>query len=446
MTHYTDDEWIEYVTGEGGRQSDEMAARLAECEECRESRDRAMQFIIGLRDPSTWQRLEVMLTPAPPESAGALVARAEELDRERQDARELLKEALASPVAFAGLNIEHDSRYWSSGVVDELCSAAQALRQRHPKFALDVAVAATRIAAQLEKNGSLRSPALMGRTWMELGVSLGVLTRYREAEEAFTKAEAAFSNDPRDETWDLTVTQLNRAIVCSETERLAEAITIAQHCASVFATYGDMRHQVSALIVEGSARGYSADHQGALAIFERVIEISSTTGDDLARARALQNAANAYLELEKFSKAETYYVEALTLWDELAMPVERIRTCWTLGSLAMRTGDYPAAISIFSRTIADFEALGVGNDAALVRLEMAEALAAAGRGDEVPTVVKDTVVTFASERMTRSANIALAYLRDAVATTRDVVPIIRHVRSYLEQLPTSPSVDFTPLR
>jgi hypothetical protein len=93
----------------------------------------------------------------------------------------------------------------------------------------------------------------------------------------------------------------------------------------------------------------------------------------------------------------------------------------------------------------ELAALGLTNDAALATLEWAEARLAAGEPSGVAAACARVVMAFGSERMERNARVALAFLHDALRAGTATPEIVRHVRSYLERLPSAPERAFAPL-
>jgi tetratricopeptide (TPR) repeat protein len=140
--------------------------------------------------------------------------------------------------------------------------------------------------------------------------------------------------------------------------------------------------------------------------------------------------------LREHAKAIELFTEALALWDELGADTERVRTSWSLAGVEVALGNLDSGIRQLEDVLRQLEALGVVNDSALTRLELAEALLAAGRADEAGPLLRGVVISFVSEGMMRSANLALAYLREAQASGTLTVTHVRYVRSYLEHLPT----------
>ena len=84
------------------------------------------------------------------------------------------------------------------------------------------------------------------------------------------------------------------------------------------------------------------------------------------------------------------------------------------------------------------------HDASLVALDLAEALLAIERREEIPEICGSLVEHFNSEGMNANAMKALAYLREAVVSESVTSDMVRHVREYLEDLPRQPARAFVP--
>jgi len=399
-------------------------------------------FEDALRNPEPWDLADDLL--APPPDAAPLRKLAAHLDEERAAARAMLDPLLVSPAAFDAANIENNAAFHTRGVVDVLNDAARPLRNAQPQLALSAATAAVAITARLTAVASCPHRVL-GRAHVERGWALFFVGRYRDAEEALRNADAAFDDDPLATDWDRAQAALVRANVYVETHRYDEARREARFAAAAFEAFGDRQYALAARLIDGNALGLRGDYAGAAEVLDSIAAEAARTGDRLQLARASQSAGNCYIELADFAKAEQCFLAALALWDELGSDIERLRTNWSLGVLAKATGNLDEAISRIDEVRRSFEALGVINDAAIARLELAEVLLLADRPDEVPDLLRDVVVSFTSEGIMRNASIALAYLREAVDAGAIEVRRIRHVREYLEELPSHPSNVFFPL-
>jgi len=401
------------------------------------------RFEDALRASEPWELADEILIP--PSDITPLRLFAARLNEERTAARALLEPVLESLAAFTAAKVDTDPAFLSRGVVDVLNDAARPLRNTQPQLALATSAAALAIATRLAPAGSC-TPRVLGRTYMERGWALFFVGRYREAEEALRRADAAYDDDPLATDWDRAHTALARANVYVETDRHDEAGHEARFAACAFYTFGDYHYALAACLMEGHVLYVRRDYAGAARVLDAIAAEASRSGDRLHLARARQSAGNCYIELGDFARAEKYFLAALALWDELGLDVERLRTHWSLGVLAKATGDLDAAIARIDEVRRAFEALGIINDSAIARLELAEVLLLAGRPGEVRDLLRDVVVSFTSEGVMRNASMALAYLREAVEAGGTEPDLVRHVRDYLEELPTRPASVFLPLR
>lgn len=400
------------------------------------------RFEEALRSPEPWELADQFLIPPP--NVAPLRLFAARLDEERTAARAQLEPLLASLETFTAAKVDSDPAFHTRGVVDVLNDAARPLRNTQPQLALATATAAVTIASKLAKVGSC-TPRILGRTYMERGWALFFVGRYREAEEALRNADVAYDQDPLATDWDRAHAALARANVYVETHRHDEASREARFAAKAFATFGDHHYSLAANLIEGGVLLMRRAYRAGAELLDRLAAEAHRAGDRLHFARARQTAGNCYIELGEYAKAERYFFEAFVIWDELGLDTERVRTSWSLGVLRRATGDLESAIAIIDDARRSFEELGVVNDAALARLELAEVLLLAERPSEVPALLRDIVVSFTSEGIMRNATIALAYLREAAESGALEPRLVCRVRDYLEELPADPAAVFTPL-
>jgi len=397
----------------------------------------------ALREPEPWTLMDELIVPrSDPRALRELAARLEE---ERAAAREQLEPLLESPERFEAARVDHDARFQSSAVVEVLTWTAESLHDDRPEFARVISDAAVRIAMNLAGVEQLRSRSLLGCAHLARGKVLFIIGRYRDAEDELRLANDAFAADRRATDWDFARVALMHANVCVETDRLDEALEQASRAATRFGMFGDTARYLAARMVEGHVLFMNRDYGNAARVLDRVAEQARRIGDALHRARACQSAGNCYIELGEPSRAEARLREALALWNELGLEVERIRTNWSLGVLAKARGDLDGAIVRLEDAYRAFEAAGVVNDAAMARLELAEVLLLVGRAADVREVLRGVVVRFTGEGLMRNANVALAYLREAVESGAVEQRVIQHVRRYLEQLPSHADSRFVAL-
>ena len=399
------------------------------------------RFEDALRDREPWELAAELELPPP--DTGVLRDFASRLDHERNAAQAWLEPLLTSQADFERVDVGNDSTYQTRGVVDVLHSVARTLRNTQPQFALVVADAAVSIATRLHQLDSCPG-SILGRTHVDRAWALFFAGRYRDVEEALDRAEAAFDDDAFATDWDRAHASLVRANTYVEIYRLDEATAQALWASAVFEAFGDFRYALAASLIEGGILYMRRAYRDGAELLDRLAGDAERIGDRLHFARARQTAGNCYIELGEHAKAARYFADALNVWDELGLETERVRTNWSIGVLRKAEGDLDEAIARIDDARRAFEDMGVINDAAIARLELAEVLLLAERPDEVPDLLRNVVVSFTSEGIMQNAKIALAYLREAVDAGAVEPRIIRHVRDYLEDLPVRPTSVFLP--
>jgi tetratricopeptide (TPR) repeat protein len=446
MRHYTEEELADYAFDPRGyREKVEVEGHLAVCPECRDRLAFIERIDGALREPIPWEISDDIREEAPP-PAEVLRSRARTIDEEATGARALLSPLTGSALRFRNARVEEDARFHTTGTVAALYRAAHELTERQPQFALIVVNAAVSIATKLAAAKSLRSKLHLGRAYLERGRTLFHIGRYKDAEQSLDRAESIYDQEPEATGWDLAWVWLIRANICVESERMVQGRVLAMAAARQFRIFGDFVRYLNARLLLASALFMEGDYRASAEAAEEIILLARRRRNLLLLGRALQNCAEAYLLVREFDKALPLYLEAYAIWDELGLDLERIRTNWSLATLDTETGRLEDGIKRLNETYRALEALGVTNDAALARMQLGETLLRAGRPEPVPDLLRNVVVSFVSEGMMRNARIALAYLHEAIEQNRLSADLVRHVRTYIEQLPFQPASAFVPLQ
>lgn len=437
MTHFTEDDLARYAFDpDGFAERARLEEHIETCDSCRQTVDFIHTVDTALAETTPWDVATDLekSEPLPP----PLSALAEQVESERLRAHEILAPHAGSLDRFRAAAIETNPAFHDTGVVRVLTELAERNRLRQPQLSLAFADAAIAIGERLQRSARLRSNAYLGDAWKERAVALGVVGRFREAEEAATSAEQAYVSDPHATEHDQALIQIIRANVCVATDRIDEAERLAASAAVRFRTYGDIERYLSARVLQGNVRYKRRDYAAAAGIFEEIVGVARKYDLTVVLARALANAGESRACLGDYARAREHFAECCVLWKQLGHETDRIRANWSLANILLNTGRIDEAIEGFESVYREYDAIGVINDAALARLQLAEALLVAGRGNEVAEVLEGVVVSFSAEGLMRNANMALAYIREAVADQTLEADLVRDVRLYLEELPDAP--------
>jgi hypothetical protein len=159
----------------------------------------------------------------------------------------------------------------------------------------------------------------------------------------------------------------------------------------------------------------------------------------------LHNIGNAYRDLGDRAMARTYLGRASAQYEARGMAVEKIRTRWAEGGVLVLGGEIKEGLTILREAWRAFESVKMELEAALVGLEVAEALLATGDSDEVPSICRAILDRFVSEGMTSRAITALSFLREAVAVGKASPDLVRNIHSFLRALPYGAKSVSTPI-
>ncbi|HEY2323312.1 MAG TPA: tetratricopeptide repeat protein [Thermoanaerobaculia bacterium] len=395
-------------------------------------------FEHALRDPQTWEAVD-LLRSRPSRFREALALK-ERIDAEDAAAARLLSPLLRSPLRFRNAAVARNPKAQTAGVVRFLCAAAHERHEKRPEFSLELTLCAYEIAATLAPSTPQRF--FMALSLRERANALRYLGRFTEALEALDSAEELFDQSPAADPHDVAIVHYIRATVLLEIERPEEACLLSRRAANIFREYGDRPREHSALMSEATSLHFTGRNSEAAVVYGRVAAQARADGDRIVLAHALNNAASAHIELERFDDAESSLIEALVIFDELHLATEKARVAWLLALVLVRRGDLADGAIRLNAVREDLERLKLVNDHALATLDWAFTRLALGEPSGVAAACERIVVRFESERMMKSARIALAHLHEALAAGSATPTLVSEVRKYLEHLPAHPDVPF----
>ncbi|HYH09478.1 MAG TPA: tetratricopeptide repeat protein [Thermoanaerobaculia bacterium] len=423
-----------------------LETHLALCRTCSLLLEELRAFEATLSRETKWELASAAVHDQnPPPEIRAL---AELLAGEDLDAAVMLSPLLGSPASFRRANITAMPLMRTAGIVRRLCRESRALRERQPMHALVVADAAIALADQLShaRYPQTLLDELRGDAWLERANVLRYLGRHEEALDAADIAARAFAQSPV-AAYSTALVNYLRGVIYVELERLPEALRFVRRAARVFREFGEEERFVHAKIVEATVLFDQNRVREARDLFLSLVRIAKNIGEAPTLARLYNNVANCQLRLHELESAEVYYARALSLYEALGLETERIRTRWNIGCLRIATGDLGDGLARLREARREFEQLGLRSDAALVTLDIAEALLATGEAAaarEAAELCSAILESFASVGMTGHALTALAFLREAFATGSATPSLVRHVRHYLETRPDQTGVPFLP--
>lgn len=425
-THLEQDQMIDVITNA----SEDSGAldHLGVCVTCSEEYSLLAEMTSGLADAGTWDAAEALPEELPFDQAEVEKSwqrlskrfNAEmQVDRQEED-RSLAK--IESTLAEA--RKKHDQN-----ANESLAMIDQARLRLITLLAEDPSAVLVRI--------------LLARAWKERSNALRVLGDYPRALEALEHADATVANLAA-AAIDRGSHSYTRAIVLFRMGQLERALLSVQAAVAVFLDYGDFRRYGHAQMLEAAVLFESGRYREARDMCLGLIKQTQIDNDLDATARLFNNIANCYAELGDLNSASTFFLQAMHLYKRLGIESETIRVRWSMGRIFVRKGEIDEGLSRLRQAQAEFEAASQTTDAALVALDIAEALLGIGEFDQVVTLARQLVNRFLVAEMKPSAIAAVEYLQRA-SEERVARPLLAGaIRTYLEKLPVNPQLEFDP--
>lgn len=439
--HISDDELSRYSYDPESFPSErqaEIQRHIAGCTECDAHFDFYTAFDEDLRDPAVWQ---------PSDGAVPMIMRAYRLRCEAEDAEadRLLKPYLANPTMAAFADIRKLREFRTGGVVRRLNAQANAMAANRPLAALAFADLAQSIADLLPDRIYPREIVheLRGTAWKERANALLRIGKIAEALQSLQQAERSYRR-LQSPSLGLASVDLVRAAAYYQQGELATAETHAERAHQAFAYLGQPVRGITALHLRASIKLEALQSEAAGKLYQQVIEYGEEMNDAQWIAKGSYGRGNSELDRGNLAEASMLFTKAFVILRETGPVADRISTEWGLARVVLHGGKPSEAILRLRDVNAAFEKLGMVTDAALVNLDIADALLVLGHGDQIAKIAEHSYRVLKRAGVVTGALSALAYMKEAAAQGRLTPEVIQGVRQFLHRVERDPELVFVP--
>jgi hypothetical protein len=143
-------------------------------------------------------------------------------------------------------------------------------------------------------------------------------------------------------------------------------------------------------------------------------------------------------------EASMLFHTALVIFREIGPEPDRVATEWGIARVVLHSGQLSEAIRRLRAVAAEFERRSMVTDAALVGLDIAEALLALDRPKEIVALAKHLFSIFTEAGMLTGALSAIAYLKHAAAANQLTPNAVKEIRSFMRRAARQPALQFAP--
>jgi tetratricopeptide (TPR) repeat protein len=442
--HYSDEQMARYASGSATHDRLRIEKHLAECGQCRSLLEEIRSIEEALNDPDTW--LFCNLDDSDSDDRGEhLQAVISQAVAEDEEASVLLAGIIDRPAAVSYEDLPRKAKYHTAGIARYLSRAARKLVERDPPDALILANNAIAVAEALDHQrypSSMRF-ALIGSAWKERANALRMMGDYTAAESAFDSAERAFRKTPYAES-ELARIQFGRATVLEKSEKLDRAMELALESAAAFEALGDRRRRIHSMIIVGGVRQKRSMYAEARKTFLDLIPEAEALRDEVLVGGLRSNAAWSAAEMGLLREAADDFNAALPIFLDRGISTQVVAIRWGLGHLLLIEGKLRETIEALRPVLEEAVRLEVHVMAAMIVLDIAEALLALRRRSDVPPLCRYAISVFRKAGREDSLLTALAYLKDACRSGRVSGETISHLRKFLHRLEDHPNLLFIP--
>ena len=302
-------------------------------------------------------------------------------------------------------NVERFRRF---ALCRRLMDLSFALRHRRPRGGVVYAEAAVAVAEALPERGTLKLAAddFRAEAWGTLANAHKVSGDHTRASAAWKAAHAHRSSGSQDPLLEARLAFLEGSFR-TQRRHYSKAVELYRRASHIYLRLGADHEAGEALMGAGRAWGDRGDSDKALSSLVEAAGLLDP-GRDPDLFLSLQQDVALYSDNAGFSAyGLRLLVDVGELYAGLGADLRSLRARWTLGRIAISTGEDDLAAQVLDGVRRAFVAQSLPFDAALASLELAAILVGEGRAAEVKALVEDMLPVFNALAIPREATAAL---------------------------------------
>lgn len=281
---------------------------------------------------------------------------------------------------------------------------------------------------------------MRGHAWKNVGKTLRYLSRYTEALEALTRAEAVLLPFPG-LVHDRAIVRFHVAAALQESTRYQESIPILAECKEIFREFGDTHLLALTVIAEGLLLQRLGRYREARE--KHLLLLASTRDIRLDSLAAIHQCIGfCSVELGDFAEAEVSLSLATQLWRSQGEQLNALKAEMGRGRAFLRRGDARLALRHLRDVRRELIRASLREEAGLCGLSMVEALLSLDMPSQAEELARKIIAEFTAAALNVRAIEALGYLSEAIRQKKASMAMVEQVREYVISLRTAPERDF----
>jgi tetratricopeptide (TPR) repeat protein len=309
-----------------------------------------------------------------------------------------------------------------------------------PEKAVDLAVLAVRLSVHLSEAYDRNwIYDLRARALAHLGNARRVLGETRSAEDAFRKAwryldKSSSGNASIRAELSTMLASLRRA-----QRRFPEALVLVEAALALHRGANDVKGVGTALLTQAKLLADAGDLETAISTLEECANEINPGAEPRLFAYLRFNLVGCLVLADRFVEAQRLLPEVRALLQAVGQPLDLVRLRWAEGNVALGLGRRGPAEAAFREVQQEFLDRGMGYDAALVSLDLAQVYAQEDAVDELKRLAGELMPVFASRDVHREALVALLLFQKACEEEHMTVTLAREIAAHLRRERISPT-------
>lgn len=428
-----------------GRRKDVFLHLLGGCSLCQESMDplTGVMFHPGRQEPELTAELDAAYDVAITAACAKAMAW-----QESAATRENVEAKVERLLIGSGSAQPFETGFWSWPLCETLMERSRALRHNDPAGMLRLAQLAQQAADRVDPSvhGPRETVDLRVRAWAELGNAWRVCDDLRQAEAALEGALELRAEGTDSRLLLARLADLSASLLCDQ-RRTAEGFQMLDTAHTLYRQEGAAHDAARVLLMKGLYLGNTGNPEEGLQVLSQVLAEIDHEKDPQMVFQALHNILLFRVELGELEEAQRQLQRMRPLYDRHASPFIWTKLRGIEGKIAAGLGDLgnlDKAEQLFREVRREFDAAGLGYQAALISLDLAAVCLRVGKQAEVRQLVAEMVATFRSLGVEREAMAALLMLNEAVEQDQATLELLALVSGVLQRLERGPGLLVRP--
>lgn len=336
-----------------------------------------------------------------------------------------------------------DRAYQTWGLFELLVDRSRQTLPQEPREAEDLVRLALEVARNLDPGhyGESAVEAAQVKAWTHLANTLRVLSDFRQAEQAFRRAEAHLPRSWFDPVDEAMILEFKGAMRRAQ-GRYDEALELLDAAIALYREVNESHHHGRALMVKGLTLQYRGEPEAAAECFKTSLFLLDGLREPRLLVMSQCNLVGCLHDSGRSAEAAVLIPEAKALIDQVGKRSDLLRLTWIEAKVQAALGKWTAAERSFGWIRESFVEDGLAFDAALVSLDLSALYIRQGKTAEAKRLAAEMLPIFQSRDIHREALAALIVFQRAAEMEQLTLGLVEEVSNFLEQARNDPSLRF----